>query len=345
MSKTTYYIGAGASFHSLPLVNSIPERMEVFYEYVKERNQKGFLKSDFTETYLKELSILIHEIKNSTSIDSYAKELYNRNDIMKHMRLKAILSGFLSFEQIEKSEDFKNFLKGYNDEYLYENMTNTIDKRYRTFWSELTNQQDRVPSKDFNILSWNYDSQFESAYSRQQGCSLTMSQQQLNVYPSINSTYKEDRFSIIKLNGTAGLLRSHNSNNNSNLFYFDRDKTSDGILDYMINHLKRNYSRSFSDPQLKFAWELEGEVNLARKYAKEIMREAEILIVIGYSFPKYNKEIDKNILSSANKLKRIYYQAPASDVESQMDNLFKLNERFIEITKPITKLDSFYNPY
>jgi len=340
--KKTYYIGAGASYHSLPLVSSIPKRMRVFYNYVEHRYKAGKLLNKFTETYLKDLEKLINETENSTSIDSYAKELYNGNRQLEHLKLKAILAGYLVFEQLEKSEEFLEYASKKLEPEIAKEITNQIDKRYRTFWAEKLTKINNLPNSNLSIISWNYDMQFETSYSRMFGFSYKMSQQNLNVYPS-ELTSNQEGFSLIKLNGTAGLLRAYGSSSNQYLFYLESDKTTDQTLDYIIKHLEENYHRSFANPILNFAWENEGDVAIARQLAKSKMLETEKLIIIGYSFPIYNREVDIEILGQANNLKEIIYQCPAADLDIYRNELNKINNKFRNITIANTNLGTFAN--
>jgi hypothetical protein len=60
----------------------------------------------------------------------------------------------------------------------------------------------------------------------------------------------------------------------------------------------------------------------ARTLAKEIIRKASILTVIGYSFPDFNRFLDKEIFSEEN-LNKIYIQDP--DAENIVQKLAGVN--------------------
>ncbi len=75
-------------------------------------------------------------------------------------------------------------------------------------------------------------------------------------------------------------------------------------------------------PSLSFAWEDYSTGKVAIKRAIESTSETEILVVIGYSFPFFNRFVDRDIIRSMNRLKKVYFQAPDAEV---------LKERFLAI--------------
>jgi N utilization substance protein B len=69
---------------------------------------------------------------------------------------------------------------------------------------------------------------------------------------------------------------------------------------------------------ITFAWEKESEAKSYLKQTieaiKEVCNDTEYLVVIGYSFPFYNREIDKLIFETITPtLKKIYFQDPYND--------------------------------
>jgi hypothetical protein len=62
---------------------------------------------------------------------------------------------------------------------------------------------------------------------------------------------------------------------------------------------------------LSFAWE-EDRTNGNKIWEKAILscKDTQVLVIIGYSFPYYNKDIDTKILQAFSQLKRIYIQDP-----------------------------------
>ncbi|MCH5332058.1 MAG: hypothetical protein J1E33_06615, partial [Alistipes sp.] len=67
--------------------------------------------------------------------------------------------------------------------------------------------------------------------------------------------------------------------------------------------------------RLSFAWENAKDDVFMDSVCRTIIN-AEILVVIGYSFPFFNREIDRRIVSAMPKLKTVYIQDPyASNVQ------------------------------
>ena len=78
---------------------------------------------------------------------------------------------------------------------------------------------------------------------------------------------------------------------------------------------------------LSFAWERFGKLEHdIVEYAKGETSETEVLVVIGYSFPYFNREIDREVIGNMKSLQKVYFQAPDADI---------LKERFLSIRDDI----------
>jgi len=355
--QVTYFVGAGASYYSLPIIETMNVRMKAFSHFLKDQKQKGTLKNDFADQFIKDLDELIQIDKNRTSIDAYARELVLKgtgDSQMKLLHLKAILSSYIVFEQLLKPDDlifysdkhYTDILPNLpipHDETLQEMIRTHIDKRYYTFWGDhLTPGSDELPN-NIKVLSWNYDMQFESSYSHIKHYSLELTQQNLQVFPSVLKGIDSNKSCILKLNGTAGLIHDNSQKKIYNLFDPREHKLMEN-LDFLIEILKNNYHRAFSKPLFYFAWETEEIVNQTRQLAINIIKETEILVIIGYSFPSFNKSVDKQIFSDISKLKKIYYQAPNNELPELIDRLNGINTEMQHLTKGINNLRTFYFP-
>jgi hypothetical protein len=70
----------------------------------------------------------------------------------------------------------------------------------------------------------------------------------------------------------------------------------------MIKHLKK-YPLSLS-----FAWEkIRFEDDVIKDTISNI-NDTQVLVIIGYSFPYYNREIDRKIIGSMTNLEKVYIQ-------------------------------------
>lgn len=347
MKNITYLIGAGASYQSLPLIKTMSKRMKAFSDYLKQKKEKGKLENESAKLFIEELDILLENEKESTSIDAYAKELTNSNKTMELHRLKIILSSYIIFEQLIKPKDLifyeEDSSTKLSDE-LQEMLLNPLDKRYRTFWSNYINGPNSKPSSNIKVISWNYDMQFEFSFSKLKGYSLEMTQQELQVFPSENNDFDKSKFGILKINGTAGIYKDKTVTSFKNLFDLKEHKLDDYNINILLEYFKANYRRVYSEPIFSFAWEKTSIVENTRTIAKEIIKNTEILVIIGYSLPSFNREIDRELFSDISNLEKIYYQAPENEINSLKMKLDGINPNLSKMTVGINDLDSFHIP-
>lgn len=94
---------------------------------------------------------------------------------------------------------------------------------------------------------------------------------------------------------------------------------------------------------INYAWENNDLTNARRNRAKKIFSETDILIIIGYSFPPFNKEIDKELFNSLRKKDlEIIYQDP------NLDEIFLskiIDTSHLDVKYLSKKNDNFYFPY
>jgi exonuclease VII small subunit len=326
MKSITYLFGAGASAKALPVVGAIPEELDrvaklfnTHYDISSKIDLGNSITKNLSECQSElELAMkrLVPIIKNHASVDTYAKKLYLQGNQKELTRLKVILSIFFTVLQ---SEGIK------------------FEPRYDSFFASILEKLDDFP-KNVKVLSWNYDQQFEMAYAEYLDSkqSLQKASKKLNVITKQNwgSIWKssEDGFCIIKLNGSTGFVndtangipfllteeKSHEPTtpNDSTPHYYNRR-----LFPYVINNLVEKYARimslfeenpgyvDHSIPLLSFAWEKENHED--KSIINEAMTKTEntdILVVVGYSFPYFNREIDKQIINNMPNLTKIYIQ-------------------------------------
>lgn len=89
-----------------------------------------------------------------------------------------------------------------------------------------------------------------------------------------------------------------------------------------INYVSMSYLPGVdvqnTDNALSFAWE-----NINNDFFKQIKKkveDAKILIIIGYSFPYFNREIDRQIIGEMTQLEKVYIQDPnANEVKESFE--------------------------
>ena len=321
----TYLLGAGASFEALPLVEGMPKALDSFakdFDPGKLKNltpmtfftdgniAKSFLirlNSDKSQQeryfnlmnkFHKDILWLKTESGNHNSIDTFAKKLFLQRDYPSLKKLKLVLSCFFFYVQTKK-----------------------FDKRYDSFFASVLDDLANIP-KYLKVLSWNYDSQLEFAFKRFSNSTMEATKRELNIYSKGNEKpdyFDLNKFSVFKVNGTTNAI------NYEILADFEIDDYN-LVGDFLELYETSTYIKFNSD--MSFAWENYNEESDFYKNLKESVKETEILIVIGYSFPFFNRKIDKFILDSMPKLNKVYIQDPynAKDIIEKMKELIPRHE-------------------
>lgn len=324
----TYLLGAGASANCLPVVNSLPQRLKFFkddLEYASSDNthiNNRYISQElkgYTESLINDIGWLLNEMKAHKTVDTLAKRFYltskNHESLLK---LKKILSTFFVYEQTIQTK------------FVNKEMP---DKRYDSLIATIIN--DRIDDLDipgnFKIITWNYDFQFELAYEfYQTGISSDM-QAKIQSIPStsfLSPSFKFDyqKFGLVRLNGIAGLSYFRNDF----LSIVNSDSSFQKFQD-SYNSIIRFYHEFFDEDvqTFNFSWEdpkafphIYERSSEAKKIANEIMRQTSILVVIGYSFPLFNRKVDRELIRSLPPhLEKIYIQDEKERVED-VRNLF-----------------------
>ena len=187
-----YYIGAGASAHSLPLVSNTPASMRKLADELGTddcRQRVASCQTGTLEQLAERLECLAEHADSCPSIDVLARLHYLRGEYKDLRRLKTTLSAF----------------------YMVEEGRQFADPRYGHFFAYMADR-DRsgavtMPT-NLRVISWNYDHQFERSFAeftpepdydgrRDTG-------KRLQVVPPFPDKYDSGAFSILKLNGSAG---------------------------------------------------------------------------------------------------------------------------------------------
>lgn len=296
MKKITYLIGAGASYHALPLVKTIPKRIREFISVLKKDDFQlednipddfpmQITKKDCQKKLIEDLEWLQNQSSRHASIDTYAKKLKLQNDQNSLRRLKIALSIFFAYEQIK----------------------NSVDLRYDAFFASILSSINNFPDQ-IRILSWNYDAQFELAISEYIGQNdLNSSETWLRVRNKFQEVETESGFGIFKLNGSAScFVREDYGLQKTWLFERSKEEFTLETFDVLI-YKYAAASLKLYHPFFSFSWEKNNKI---LSEAIEQTKDTQILIVIGYSFPFFNREIDRKIIRNMQNLQTVYFQSP-----------------------------------
>lgn len=375
--RVTYLLGAGASANALPVVNGMYERMELFIEFLKVSTK--ILNFDTDPNYrinnysFDQMDNLLNEIKSHYTIDTYAKKLFLLEENDKLEVLKRFLSAYLIFEQLETENELgKKIAIEYGNKYnrldaeeiknkvnAITNINITKDYRYDSVLANFLLFDTKKIDPEINLISWNYDNQFEIAYSnyRREKYSIDEIQEELQIIPSlINNTYSDKNSAIIKLNGTAGFYSNAKPQKTySDWFDVSKHTFDSASVQIFIEILLSD--RSKYKNTIRFAWEDDSQKNEPRVIAQQIISKSDIIVIIGYSFPTFNREVDRKIFKGFNekclkryslgkfdRLKRIYIQDTKENAPKIKERLKAIGNNLFEVAEIYDEVDQFFIP-
>lgn len=310
----TYYLGAGASAGSLPTVGNFFGSNSSEYESNSKKLRFNLLKEveDFIEKQ-GESSIgvrigqaqvvknVIKKIYATWSVDTHAKYLSNH--------------GF-----DDEYRDLKNIVAAY----LYTLETHPeVDKRYKLLFSALLEKvENGLPKfkRQLSIISWNYDVQVEKAISQISNSRNIEKIARIALNrPGVNEEFKSNGLALLKLNGTISAWMQGEK------WIDDYPQTKENLvyLDTFFENLDRmEYnSRRQNPPAILYAWDsdatkIKGKIIDA---AKETISKSKQIVIVGYSFPDFNYDVDLEIFKSISRGTKIYVQCNSAH-EREFEN-------------------------
>lgn len=351
MAKITYYLGAGASYNACPILDKQAEMMINIstYElklsgyYSEEIN--GVQRIHFNDSEKDNLPkhgkifTLWHigyfgkKALEYNTVDTFARKLFLNEETDELNLLKFCISVFFDL-----FENFKERYKSFN----YEN----IDRRYKSLFSILLEKRESIKlNNNFKFITWNYDLQLEETFN------LFLNNNHEKDLNSINKHFKYkynnlDINDVFHLNGYRGFYETDSGMENILNDDTDFEKYWEGIENFYLGVSRKQIT--FNN-HIKYAWEHNDlDVNPFFNNIYKSLEETEILIIIGYSFPAFNRNIDQLLFSKLDpkKIKKIIYQDPNASIQL-IENLFEIQSRFknkIEVLTDPKDLKQFYLP-
>jgi hypothetical protein len=328
--KTTYLLGAGASRGAVPIVQEIPGELKKFREiFIQKRSEKDEPIPDLRKTikeieedFIAGLDLFLKEIPRHASIDTYAKKLRITGQSEIYNQLKAVFSAFLIYTQLAKE----------------------VDSRYDSFFASILDTGPGEFVSDLIILTWNYDFQIEKAYSAfSLTDSLSVNQAMLNVnFASQDERFSQTRhMSVFKLNGTAGFYDSRDKSHHFITDKFTFENSRKFFYDVIGIYGRLRFENNSIRSSLTFAWD--GHSGYYDKVAEKI-KGTEVLVIIGYSFPFFNRLIDRQMIHSmAPTLNHVFVQDPnPENVLDSLTSIWPTNHQ--RQPKVIRSKEQFYLP-
>ena len=286
--KVTYVFGAGASSASMPLASQLGEdigktanaiRMAIDTDPRNPKDSYGHTiekappAGDYGKALFEDMDWLRSTAATHNTIDTIARKLWMRGDpdsLDELRRLKTTLTAYFWYKQISMPSD----------------------RRYDSFFATILQKRDRGPAvlpESVCMLTWNYDLLIERSF------------YEYCIDYEHTKSHLIDGNKVIHLNGVAsprpslsdGMLPNDHAQYEADLFY-----GSDNRQDEVIELHRRCRASSYRDrlgSKITFAWENSEIVEAAREAAVG----TEILVVIGYSYPFFNRQQDKTILQTA----------------------------------------------
>lgn len=335
MANVTYLIGAGASagkrdganiLEGLPCVADIKRRLEIlihafqmaaFPDGFDWRNVQLELKTlrdweNAKNTIIEDLQELKNICDNNATIDTYAKKLRLKSDYAGLAYIERLLTFYFVLEQILLPPD----------------------SRYDTFLASVLDEGMLFP-EHIKVISWNYDSQFEIAFDEYE--------QHFGLNIGSKTNAKEDqKYDIVKINGSARFNRMEFlpqmrktwlkkiEDSKAELKTLESVKVQillgDIITLYKSFVFHSNPTRR-NNTQLSFAFDDTHYNNAIYNHVNEIMSNTDVLVVIGYTFPFFNREIDRKILNCLRSQATVY-------IQDKYPNRIKQNFRAVKSTIP-----------
>lgn len=296
LPKITYLFGAGASAQALPTIKKLPERIKFVREYIDKQcvyepdetfsptKDYTFTKNEAKQYVLDLLDKLFLQSSNHSTVDTYAKRLNISGQSQEINELIFSLALYFNIEQ----------------------KISGLDPRYDTFLVSILNSHSYSFPDNLKFLSWNYDLQMEAAHEKiiNRG-SFDLS---FYLFNSDRNDFKKDKFTSVKLNGSSNILGQFRDS-----FPLVKNILSDNFvkedldfpLQYAFLHIKQRLRVYQGRVNLNFAWYHDWE-NVNKVI--ENYNETDILVVVGYSFPFFNREVDRKIIRAMTNLKKIYIQ-------------------------------------
>ena len=349
MANVTYLIGAGASAgkrdekgnitEGLPCVNEIPKRINNIVTLLRntpipinitwKNSQLGLnSKEDWDkakEVVLNQFQELYRHCAEHATIDTYAKKLVLKREKDRFKHLEQMLTLFFMFEELWSKPD----------------------SRYDTFLANILKDNLHFPD-NIRFISWNYDNQFEIAYS------------EYNPDNNLLVASKKSRFNIkheiTKINGTASYTNRDQKfaiyrrrfleeiqNTRENDLYSEAQAKEQRWMLELIFLYKLFVEGKKDNTDLSFAFDYDYPSDNIMQSIDNIIGTTDVLVIIGYTFPFFNREIDRKILQYFKPDAKIYIQDihPERIKQSLKAVLPTIKEENIV---PLREVDQFYLP-
>lgn len=325
-NKITYYLGAGASANSIPVVSEMESRFKDLVNYLKKFLKPAvddpvysFYPREITDNHelikniIEDIEWLLQQSENHQTVDNLAKKYFVQDDKESLIRLKKTLITYFTL------------IQGMNVPVLgkrktYENIEKRMDNLIACL-VERAGEQLRLNSK-VKIISWNYDLQPDLVLKNYlKSTNIHKVKEDYQFLPNrlmfdckeTNIDY--NKFVLLKLNGNALFDYHSDVSIEGHSTIYNEENNNDFLAKFLADY-KNIYKGISKGIQLfNFAWEEQSDKILRTvsfrkilEVASEIAGQTNILIIIGYSFPFFNSKIDKEVLRKMINVHQVIIQ-------------------------------------
>lgn len=325
----TYLLGAGASAQAIPMVSQLDQHYDYFIDYLRIK--------EFNAEYLKEIEGFFSKAKQHASIDTFARKLFLKGEDRQLKKLKFILNAFLEFEHSnEKLDVIKKHIESKSTKTDWSQVNNLgisspsevnrLDKRYDAWLATILKYQGSNGYPHFpdniKVVTWNYDIQLELAFNGFTDLEMTAIHGTYKFFPG--SKYRgTDLYNFVKLNGGMSLF-----DNRFKEKIEINPSSLNNRLDLSLNILLKAFTDSeflrLYQSQINFAWESYDEDYSTEviSISKSIFHDTDVLVVIGYSFPNFNREIDRLLFNQLAGDAMVYVNGHESDINEVKERVY-----------------------
>ncbi|TGK45527.1 hypothetical protein [Leptospira bouyouniensis] len=202
----------------------------------------------------------------------------------------------------------------------------SVDPRYFQFFSALLNYENpKQASLNENIFiaTWNYDLQLNQSLTSLLGVLPNgVLESKINFHGKKNN--QSGLKKIFRINGYAGGVLVGKDGEHHQDFGGEVDSfynTTERDIDRLDGLIKFYNSANAQKNEffINFAWDKNEASRREISDLIELAKTIECLVVVGYSFPIYNRETDMQILENMKNLEKVY-------VQDKIDHTYKIKE-------------------
>ncbi len=338
-NELTYILGAGASYQSIPLVKTFNKRFNEFNAQIIEiRNHYSGRDRIIFENAVRCIEMLHKDFLSHQSFDTYFKKLFHFGDKKQIDLGKKILNLYFTWEHSNLSQ---KHISGLSAEDFHKQAL--FDKRYDALIAGLLMPNPGVsdPVCQVNFITWNYDINLLHAIKNFFDPELTYRE-------FLDKIQKEpfvwrigEKINIVNING----------HYYSSIFDACKNLTNIDVMSAIVSKLFEGYLEKDvgnRDAELiRFAWELGGDnLKSLGDSLRSIIAKSQDIVVIGYTFPIYNRLIDFMYLKQRTiNSNSVTIQDPNADaIRQNLLDVYKIPDNSSERIRTVSNCDNFYIP-